>query len=55
MHWQMVVPLSEVQLNDVNNDLEGRDDDLEIQVEDEITLLDSVFLRYDCLFVENPE
>ena len=51
----MVIPLCQVQLDDINTDLEGHDDNLEVEVEDEIALLDTVLLRHDSLLVKDPE
>lgn len=55
MHGQIVVPLSEIQLNDVDHDLKRHDDDLEVQVEDKVALLDTILFCDDGLLVEDPE
>ena len=50
-----MVPPRQIQLDDINHDLERHDDDLEEEVEDEVTLRDTVLLGHDCLLVEHPE
>ena len=55
VHGAVMVPLRQIQLDDVDDDLEGHDDDLEIEVEDEVALLDTVLFRHDGLLVEDPE
>ena len=55
MHRQVMVPFCQVELDDVDDDLERRDYDLEIEVEDKVTLLDTVLFCYDSLFIEHPQ
>ena len=55
MHWVVMVPLSQIELYDVHDDLERHNDDLKVEVEDEVALLDTVLFGHDCLFVKDPQ
>ena len=55
MHWQVVIPFCKIELYDINNDLKGHDDDLEVEIKDEIVHFNSILLGHYRLFVENPK
>lgn len=50
-----MVPLRQIQLDDVHHDLERHNDDLKVEVEDEVALLDAILFSHDCFFVKDPQ
>lgn len=50
-----MVPLNQIQLGDIDDDLEGNDDDLEVKIEDEVALFDSILFCNNCFLVKHPE
>jgi len=50
-----MVPLSQVELDDVNHDLEGHDHKIKEEIVNEISDLDTIVFSYHCLLVENPQ
>lgn len=51
----MVIPFGQIKLYDINNDLEGHNDDLKVQIEDKVVHFNAILFRDDGLFVENPK
>lgn len=55
MHGQEVVPLHNIQLYDINDDLERDNDQLEKDVVNEVVNLDAELTCYLCLVVKQPK
>ena len=55
VHRVVMVPLCQIELQDIHENLERHDNDLEIQVEDKVTLGDTVLFCHHSLFVKDPE
>ena len=50
-----MVPFCDIELDDINYDLKRHNNYLEVKVEDEIALGNTILLCDDCFFIEDPK